>query len=328
MDTRRFLATLGLAAAALAAHAVPAHAAVADGLVLHDAAETLRDFCQRDEAGTLWLVLPSGVRFSLIESVDDPAIANHGDGAFHPFEPAVVAEALREVRFDLDGVRADVFMLPFPRRGGLESAAAPGVIMLSPGVWPVSVEQQHAEFVHELGHVVQYTLMPDADAARWDRYRDLRGIDDATVYTATGMHADRPHEIFAEDFRALFGGATANYSGTIENPTLTYPTLVPGLESFFRDLVGTRLAGILVRPAANPARAIVRFEGSTFDAGALDIVDVTGRRLATVRPVRTAAGAQWTWDRRDLRGERVGPGIVFARPRGTAGAGVRVVLAP
>ena len=55
---------------------------------------------------------------------------------------------------------------------------------------------------------------------------------------------NRPHEIFAEDFRALFGGPTANYSGTIENPGLVHPGAVPGLAAFFLNLTGARLDGV------------------------------------------------------------------------------------
>ena len=38
-------------------------------------------------------------------------------------------------------------------------------------------------------------------------YLPLRGITDLNVYSDAAPHADRPHEIFAEDFRALFGNA-------------------------------------------------------------------------------------------------------------------------
>ena len=124
--------------------------------------------------------------------------------------------ALAAVRFPLGAVSAEVFLLPYPRRTQLESAAGPGLILLAPGVRALSRAHQHAEFVHELGHVVQYALMPDGDA-RWSDYLELRAIDDASRFSATGSHAYRPHEIFAEDFRALFGDADATYSGTIEN---------------------------------------------------------------------------------------------------------------
>src|SRR5436309_4522093 len=179
---------------------------------IHDAASTLRDYCSTSTDGRLWFTLPDGPSFELVTSTQDPAILNPGDGAFHPFDVAEVQAALSSVRFPLGTIGAEVFILPYPRRVQIESAAGRGVILLSPGVRPLSTEHQHAEFVHELGHVVQYALMPDGDP-RWSEYRSLRAIGDASRYSALSAHADRPHEIFAEDFRALFGGATANYSG-------------------------------------------------------------------------------------------------------------------
>jgi hypothetical protein len=305
-----------------------AHGAEAHGIVVHDPQTTFRDFCRRDDAGVLWLEIPGGLRFELIESTADPAIVNPGDGAFHPFEESRVREALAQVRYPLGALRTEVFILPLPRRHGLESAAAPGLILLSPGVRPLSAEQQHAEFIHELGHVVQYALMPDALVERWGGYRRLRGIQDEKVFAASGAHAYRPHEIFAEDFRALFGGATANYSGTIENPDLAHPSVVPGLEGFIVDLAHGRLGDAALRVAANPARASVRFESGVAPAEPLDILDVAGRRIAVVQPSAIEGGVAWTWDRRDLGGARVGAGVVFARSRGGRAAPARGVLAP
>ena len=88
---------------------------------VHDADETLRNFCRTDAEGRMWLQVPSGARFELVTSVDDPVIANPGDGTFHPFDAAQVHDAIAEVRYPLDGITADVFILPFPRRSGLES---------------------------------------------------------------------------------------------------------------------------------------------------------------------------------------------------------------
>ena len=139
----------------------------ASGLVIHDAGETLQRYCSRDSRGRLWFGLPGGTRYELVTSTADPAIANPGDGAFHTFDAAEVRAALADVSYPLDRIRADVFILPYPRRRGLESAAGPQVILLAPGVRPLSRAQQHAELAHELGHVVQYALMPDPDGAAW-----------------------------------------------------------------------------------------------------------------------------------------------------------------
>src|SRR5262245_6832592 len=198
-------------------------------LVVHGPDE-VRSYCH-DVDGATWLELPGGGRWELVTDPHDPAISNPGDGVFHPFDEAEVRAAIAALSYPLEGLAADIYLLPFPRRQGLESAAGPGLILLSPGVRALARERQQAEVAHELGHVVHYRHLPDADVPGWRRYRSLRGIEDETVYSPDAPHADRPHEIFAEDFRALFGGPLANYSGSIENPELTAPAAGAGLEA-------------------------------------------------------------------------------------------------
>jgi len=177
------VALLGAASTARASE-LAAPAPTPHGIVVHDAGDVLAHFCHRDADGSLWLALPDGATFELVTSTSDPLVSNPGDGAFHPFDAAVVHHAIDGVRFPLAGISAEVFILPYPRRGGFESCAAPGIILLSPGVWPLSEAHQHAEFTHELGHVVQYQRMPDTDASDWQRYREMRGISDSDVYNA------------------------------------------------------------------------------------------------------------------------------------------------
>jgi hypothetical protein len=299
----------------------------ARGFVIHGPEETLRQFCARDDEGRLWLALPGGMRCELVTSTDDPAIFNKGDGAFHPFEEAEVRAALAGVRYPVGSLHVDVFLLPYPRRNGLESAAAPQLILLSPGVRALSREQQHAEFVHELGHVVQYALMPDPDTERWQRYREIRGIDDDSRFHAGAHHANRPHEIFAEDFRALFGGALANYSGSVENSDIPAPHQVSGLRPFLLGLVGE--PGLTeLRTQSNPARGPLRFYRAGFGPAPLDLFDVTGRLVATVPPMPAPGAVQWSWDGHDVRGARVPPGVLFARVRDGSRASLRVTLLP
>src|SRR5437867_5638455 len=197
-------------------------------VTIHGPEETLRDDCVTQD-GRLWLVIPGGPRSELVTSTSDPVIVNPGDGSFHPFDETQVRAALAALRCSIVDLSADVYLLPYPRRDGLESVAGDRLILLSPGVRPLTPEHQQAEVTHELGHVVQYARMPDTDETGWTRYRQLRGIDDASIYNASAPHADRPHEIFAEDFRALFGGSLAQYPGTIENASLAPPAPVPAL---------------------------------------------------------------------------------------------------
>src|SRR5262245_39244919 len=324
-------AAIGLAASTLAALLLVAAARASEigvggdahQLTIHGPEETLRDFCAWED-GVLWLVLPGGSRFELVTSTADAAIANAGDGQFHPFAVDQVRAALVSLRYPLDGLRADVFLLPYPRRAGLQSAAGPELILLSPGVLELSPEHQHAEFVHELGHVVQYAHMPDLSRDEWARYRTLRGIEDATVYNETGAHADRPHEIFPGDFRALFGDALANYSGTIENASLAMPSSVPGLAEFMRQLAIASLAGEALVCFPNPSSGAVSFVRGWATATALDLYDVSGRRIATLAPTAGAGGVSWTWDGRDARGGRAPAGAFFARPRDGSAPALRL----
>ena len=320
------LPACGLALAASAPANELGGGAPAVGLTIHDAASTLRDFCQWQGA-TLVFTVPGGASYDLVTSTADPAISNPGDGSFHPFDPVEVASALAAVRYPLTRVSAEVYILPYPRRLGLESAAGPGLILLSPGVLPLPVAQQHAEFTHELGHVVQYTLMPDADAAAWAAYRGMRGIADPATYSPAAVHADRPHEIFAEDFRALYGDAPATSVGTIENAALTYPTSVAGLSTFVTALAG---APAIVTPLvlASSGAGGARFSRGGMRAAVLDLFDVSGRRVAAIPPVLNANGCQWSWDGRGASGSRVGGAVLWARARDGAGGTVKLALLP
>jgi hypothetical protein len=320
------LATAVLGGGAVASE-LRAAAVSGSGILIHDADETLRDFC-RSENGRLYLVLPGGSRWELVTSTSDAVVTNPGDGAFHAFDPAEVSAALAAVRFPLHHVSAEVFILPFPRRLSLESAAGPGLVLLSPGVRPLSREHQHSEFVHELGHVVQYALLPDANADGWSEYARLRGID-AARFNASATHANRPHEIWAEDFRALFGGASANSNGTIENAALSYPTQVQGLSAFMQGVA----AGVSGRPATRLTASAFAWGALSFARGGtigslLDVYDASGRRLAALEPSVNANGVSWRWDGRDASGQLVRGTVVFARPRDGDGGTARVVRLP
>ena len=309
-------------AAASEVHTSAAHVA---GIVVHDAAETLRDYCHSED-GTLWLELPGGMRWELVTSTVDPLITNPGDGSFHAFDAVEVHAALAGVSFPMGGVSAEVFILPFPRRASLESAAGPGLILLSPGVRELSREHQHSEFVHELGHVVQYALLPDSDVDGWERYMNLRGLS-SDYNTALAPHADRPHEIWAEDFRALFGGATANANGTIENSTLVHPSAVPGLGEFMRSVADAAPVLVSAKLMAAPvARGAVSFSRFGTEAAVLDVFDAAGRRIASVPPTVGGNSVAWSWNGDDRTGRMVRGEVVFARARDGRGGAVRVVV--
>jgi hypothetical protein len=153
----------------------------------------------------------------------------------------------------------------------------------------------------------------------------MRAIEDPSRYSGSSRHANRPHEIFAEDFRALFGGSDANYSGTIENDSLAAPSQVTGLEPFMLDLAGVAVA---FRAVPNPTHGPLRLSLPHGTAVALDLFDAAGRRLATLAPNLTATGVEWTFGGRDAAGRPVAPGVLFARARSAKSPGTRIVVLP
>ncbi|HEX7879661.1 MAG TPA: T9SS type A sorting domain-containing protein [Candidatus Eisenbacteria bacterium] len=264
----------------------------------------------------------SGHEWELVTSTTDPAISNAGSGSFHAATGSVVEGALAAVawpgmsRFD-----ADIFLLPYPRRELLPSSAGKGAIYVSPGVHPWSTGPLHALVVHEMGHLVHERLLPDTDVEGWKRYRQIRGITDESVYRAGAAHRNRPHEIFAEDFRALFGGPDANYSHSIENPDLVPPDQVPGLYEFMAALAGQ--AGVtaaspavpVLTAAPNPFHdATVLSIGAPVDAnGAFDvaIVDVSGRLVVGLGSFE-AGTDKVGWNGRDAAGRAATAGVYYA----------------
>lgn len=328
----RGLAALALLAGLLGGFVTPARAdelgasANAAGFRIHSAEQTLAENCRWVD-DRLVFTIPGGASWELVTSTEDPCISNPGDGEFHPFDVAEVERALGGVRYPLHRVSAEVFILPYPRRAGLESAAGSGLILLSPGVRPIAPEQQTAEFVHELGHVVQRVVMPDADTENWSRYRLLRGIEDAMVYSDEAMHADRPHEIFAEDFRVLFGPVLANSAGTIENAELSYPTSITGLESFLHSLAEAARPALLM-VLGNGSRGAVRLSRAGHAPAPLDLFDLAGRRVATIAPLADALGSTWLWDGRDATGREVRNAVLFARVRDGFGGATRIIRLP
>lgn len=326
----RLATALAFASALILAGAVRANelgsGAHVTGFVIHDANETLRDYCTWI-GGALVFTVPGGDSWELVTSTADPAITNPGDGSFHTFDAAEVRAALAGVRYPLQRVSAEVFILPYPRREGLESAAGPGLILLSPGVRTLPVAQQHAEFTHELGHVVQYALMPDFDADAWASYRALRGIVDPNTFSAAGPHGSRPHEVFAEDFRALFGDAQATAAGTIENAELVYPTSVAGLAAFVQGLAN---APVVVTPltVSTGSHGTASFARGGSGVASLDLFDVGGRRIVTLAPMVNASGCAWSWDGQGASGAPVGAAVLFARARDGIGGVAKLVRLP
>jgi hypothetical protein len=292
------------------------------------------------EDGRLVLTVPGIAPQELVTQVDDPIVANKGDGSFHPLDPKVVAEALAGLTFPVDQVDAVVYVLPFPRRAGLVSAAGPGAILLAPGVRPVPETSVHAVVAHEFGHVVQYQYATRGSGA-WVAYLRLRGLVDVDGIDAAALtHADRPAEIFAEDFRTLCGSPLARGDGTVENALAAPPTDAPDLSSFLLDLPARarRAAGVAHGVSAFPnpfvASTTVTFaphagaaNSTAAPARLVCVLDVRGRIVRRARAVPAADGsASWRWDGADDHGAALAGGSYFVTADGIAAPAERIVL--
>jgi len=305
------------------------------GIVVYGPAYVLENYIHREQ-GKFVFTDPEGREWPLIDDPASPLIANHGDGAFHPFDPGVVADAIETISYPMQKVEIEVFLLPFPREEVLECSAGDGTIYLSPGVYEIPDVYAHAVVAHEAGHCVQRKFMPPSDVDSWREYREIRGISDRSVYNSAAAHRNRPAEIFAEDFRWLFGGEKSRAGGGIENGDLEPPDDVAGLREFFLSLSEARLAKaarpvswiqLSVSSCPNP------FTGSTtitiqartasgteaaLPAGDLVsavIFDAAGRAVKHVGPITVSGTAcpTFDWDGEDDSGRGLPSGIYFLR---------------
>ncbi len=274
------------------------------------------------EFGRGVLSLGDGLSLTLITDINDPLIINKGDGRFHPIRSDYVIDCLEQIEFPTIDLDVEVFILPYPRVDQISSAASGGRIFLSPQVLEISREGAAYIVAHELGHVFQYRYLPERLEDRWDQYRNIRGIEDEAKYSNVGRHADRPREIFAEDFRVLFGGPDAYFGGRVENPELPSPVAVAGLEDFFLTLT-TAAAGspdiVSLDNYPNPFNPQTEIRvrlGDRFASGggtvAVRVFDVTGalvRDLFHGRP--NGPELRVTWDGRDGKGNQVASSTYF-----------------
>lgn len=207
---------------------------------IFDSRTVMERMTSRDADGNLVFTVPGGPGYRLIEDINDPCITNKGDGSFHAVKPAWVLQALREI--DLQGrdmeMSVEVYLLPYPRYGILSCSASGSMIFLSPGVYEVGRKLVAYMVTHEFGHTFHAGYLPDDEVEGWRNYLRIRQILGNSDYVPDGPHVNRPKEIFAEDFRYLFGGPDSRYSGTIENPRLPLPDQVPELEEYILSLAG------------------------------------------------------------------------------------------
>jgi hypothetical protein len=200
----------------------------------------LSEMTRRDLSGNLMFYPAGGGSYNLIEDIFSSLIINKGAGEFFPMSEELVMQALRDIEIDGRAVdiHIDIYILPMPRLYYMSSTSTGCRIFLSPGVWEISATTVASVVTHEFGHCFQKAYMPQDDTAGWAEYLGFRGLLDNPAISESSIHMNRPSEIFAEDFRVLFGGALAVYTGTIENPDLVHPYEVAGLRDFMISLAG------------------------------------------------------------------------------------------
>jgi hypothetical protein len=313
------LAALSVGAASSEAAGLPA------GIRIVEPEQVLQDFATEASDGTLYLLDADGVHRRFVTSIDDPIIRNPGDGRFHPLSYGEIEEALLSVdRTFLGELEFEVYLLPYPVADPLTSWASGRTIYLSPGVVSLSLPQVHQLVSHELGHIVHQRFLPDSDPEGWDTYRTIRGITDTARFCDACAHRDRPHEIFAEDFRVLFGGSLARYDGSIENADLTSPEELPDVHAFFLGLIGgaapLALSDTDPRLAPNPVRPgqTLRVDVPQLAGGiVMHFYDASGREVRVLRDLRERGTGLYEaiWDGLDEQGRPLARGVYYGRIR-------------
>jgi hypothetical protein len=281
--------------------------------------------------------LSDGRYLAVITDINDPSIYNKGDGEFHPFPEDWVVEVLKGISHPNMHMGLTVYILPYPRSNLLVSSTSGREIYLSPHVLDIHPAVCAYIVAHELGHVFHNAYLPES-SAQWNRYLEIRGITDWNVYSASAAHAYRPREIFAEDFRVLFGGEQAAFGGRIENPDLPSPIVVPGLVEFVRGIGGELIAGgakVLASSYPNPfnpeteIRVVIPDQiVQARERVTVRIYDVRGalvRELYSDVPV--GENLYVRWDGRDRYGNAVASSHYFALiEAGSSRATLKLVL--
>jgi hypothetical protein len=281
--------------------------------------------------------LDDGRVLRVIIDIDDPSIYNKGDGEFHPFPEYRVLEVLEGISHDNLELPVTVYILPFPRTNLLVSSTSGNAVFLSPHVREIDPVVCAYIVAHEMGHVFHNSYMPDGSRA-WEKYKRIRDITDPLVFYATASHAYRPKEIFAEDFRVLFGGVDAAFGGRIENPELASPVLVAGLQEYIAGVGGPRIVSrSIVRVSSYPNPFNPETEISVVippeivqarERVTVRIYDVSGALVRELySDVPSGESLFVRWDGRDQGGNGVASAHYFALiEAGEARATIKLVL--
>jgi len=275
------------------------------------------DFCSRSGDLTR-ITFPGSHGWVMLGSWED----------YHPMPVKQVADAVRAVAFPVESMEMHLLILPAPRQELPNSSAEGDVIFLSPGRIPYPEEHVHYTVTHEIGHVVHHLLMPDYREDLWREYADLRMVE-YTDPASPQPHSSRLHEIFAEDFRVLFGGEMARCGGEVENHDITRPDDVAGLRDFFLSLVD-RPAGknqLVAYPNPFESSMVLKWTGSDQDdgLGEVAVVDVRGRTVRMIGPT-DGDRTRIVWDGNDSQGRPVAPGVYMVTVRAADRLHIRKVI--
>ena len=302
--------------------AAPVHFGYSNGLSV--TVFTAEDLASRltTYQGSPAIQLPDGRMLPVITDINDPSIFNRGDGRFHPFTQSLVDHALRAVTHPDLHMDATIYLLPYPRRGVLASSTAGSEMFLSPHVLDIESAVACYIITHELGHVFHNRFMPSG-SARWRDYRALRGISDETRFNELAAHANRPHEIFAEDFRVLFGGSEAYFGGHVENTEIAEPGSIAGLPAFYERVArNDSRQTIAATSSPNPfnpeteIRVTLPVDFSVAgDPVSVRVYSVTGALVRELYDGTATGDFAVRWDGSDRRGAHVASGTYYAQIR-------------
>jgi len=292
-------AALGLAIFLAATNPLGAEVLTIGNVRIHTA-EDVEGYCRRS-GGETYLCFP-GTRDWKLSGVEP--------FQGHPMQLETVAEAVCGLAYPIDGIDIDILILPVPRQDLPNSSAEGRVVFLSPGRVPYPVEHVHYTVVHEIGHVIHHVLMPSSRMDLWQAYAGLRDLPSAEIDPGVS-HASRISEIFAEDFRVLFGGSKARCGGEVENHDLAPPETVDGLREFMLSLPREWEGRISLSASPNPFESSIVLRAFSLDQpvmfDALEIYDVRGRMLRRFVPAH--GSREIVWDGRDRTGKSVAPGM-------------------
>lgn len=162
--------------------------------------------------------------------IKDTVITAHESKVDYIYEEDVI-NALDEVGFKFNG-DFTVYIIDYStyNKDVLGLALPNSTIVLFDYI-PHRLERLvHYTVVHELGHLVYMNM------TEWQQeyYKILRGIPNEWDNYPQTAYVNRPQEIFAEDFRILFGGEDASMYIHF-NQELDNPKNIKGLENFIRQ---------------------------------------------------------------------------------------------